>query len=290
MNRIVEALERARRDQTVAGPVPIELLHEAPPRSVAEDARSIAYTRTRVVPVSHEMLQRNRVISDDQRSPAAAAYKILCTQVLRRAGSRGAKALAVVSPGPREGKTLTAINLALSLSREVGQTVLLVDADLRQPSVHSYFGMAASPGLSEHLMRRIPLERALVNPGISDFVVLPGGEPLANSAEMLASKRMQQLVDELKNRYASRMVVFDLPPVLTSADAMAFSPFVDGTIMVVQEGRTAAEEIARAAEMLESANLIGMVLNDSRSPATGELAINVQGEARSSVWRWGRRP
>jgi exopolysaccharide/PEP-CTERM locus tyrosine autokinase len=245
-----------------------------------DEEAGIVYTRTRTVPVSEEVLRRNRVIRSQDRGPAVDAYRVLSTQVLQRLRENRWNAIAMVSAGFREGKTLTAVNLAISLSREVGHTVLLVDADLRRPGVHRYFGVASEPGLSEHLLDGVPLEDILFNPGIEGLVVLPGGRPLQTSSELLGSQKMQALVQELKRRYPSRVVLFDLPPVLSAADALAFSPHVDATIMVVEEGRTSAEDVLRAAEMLESTNLIGTVLNNSSHSGLHEEGPNT---ARKSM-------
>lgn len=227
----------------------------------------ISYTRTKVVSPRHSLLLENRVVSAIGHGPVADAYKIMCVQVLQRLRERDGNALAIVSPGDGEGKTLTAINLAISLASEVDQTVLLVDADLRKPSVHRFFGYAPEAGLSDHLISGVPLERILVNPGIERFVILPGGRPLANSVEMLGSTKMRKLVAELKERYPSRIVIFDLPPVLSVADTLAFAPYVDAAMMVVQEHKTRREDIFRAAEMLKSVELIGTILNQSTTAA-----------------------
>jgi capsular exopolysaccharide synthesis family protein len=223
----------------------------------------IAYTRTRVLNVPREVLRENRVISGMDPGPVIDAYKIMCIQVLQRLRAKNGNALAVVSPGDHEGKTLTAINLGLSFAQEVDQTVLLVDANLREPSVHRYFGFTPEVGLSDVLLSGVPLDRVLVNPGVERFVILPGGRPLANSAEMLGSQNMEKLVQELKMRYPSRMVVFDLPPVLSVADTLAFAPYVDGAVMVTRENKTRREDVTRAAEMLKSVELIGTVLNQA---------------------------
>jgi capsular exopolysaccharide synthesis family protein len=234
--------------------------------------RQITYSKTRVVAVAKAVLRENRVISGFESGPIADAYKILCIQTLQQLRARNANALAIVSPGEDEGKTLTAINLGLSFALEVDQTVLLVDANLREPSVHRYFGFTPDAGLSDYLLSDTPLEQILVNPGVERFVILPGGRPLLNSAEMLGSMKMANLVQELKKRYPSRLVIFDLPPVLSVADALAFSPYVDGALMVVRERHTRREDIARAAEMLKSVELIGTVLNMAEEAAVDEDA------------------
>jgi protein-tyrosine kinase len=232
-------------------------------QSDAHHDGGITYTRTRVLAPPSALLQENRIVGSNGHDAVADAYKILCIQVLQRLRERDGNALAIVSAGQSEGKSLTAINLAVSLAREVDQTVLLVDADLRKPSIHDFFGFRPDAGLSDHLISGVPLDCILVNPAIERFVILPGGRPLPNSAEMLGSVKMQKLVAELKERYPSRVVIFDLPPVLSVADALAFAPYVDAALLVVQENRTCREDILRALEMLGSVDVIGTVLNQS---------------------------
>jgi protein-tyrosine kinase len=223
----------------------------------------IEYTQTRRVTVYPGWLRQNRVIIGDSSDEYARAYKVLRTQVSQRMRQHGWRTLAVTSPNPGDGKTLTAINLAVNLALEANQTVLLVDADLRHPSVHTYFGFEAQVGLRDYLQEGTPVEQLLVHPEIRRLVILPGGEPLAHSSEMLASPMMLRLVQEVKRRYPSRMVIFDLPPVLTTDDVLAFAPYLDASLLVLQDGKTLRDDATRAAELLQSANhnLIGTVLN-----------------------------
>lgn len=256
MDPITKALQKVRQDRQTAG-VSLQRRALVP--------AEINYTQTRKVSLYPGWLRQNRVITADTFDDYARAYKVLRTQVSQRMRAQGWRTLAVTSPGPGEGKTLTAINLSISLALEANQTVLLVDADLRQPSIHTYFGFDAEVGLRDHLQDAVPLERILVHPEIRRLVVLPGGVPLVNSSEMLASPVMLRLVQEVKRRYPSRMVVFDLPPILASDDVLAFAPYVDAALLVVEDGKTEREDAARAAELLQAANhnLIGTVLNKS---------------------------
>jgi capsular exopolysaccharide synthesis family protein len=246
-------------------PTPIRpaAAHFGPESVIGDGVGEIVYSRTKVSPVSRDVLAGNRVVTALEPGAVSDAYKILAIQVVQRLRERGRNSVAVVSPREGEGKTLTAVNLAISLAAEVDHTVLLVDADLRSPAVHRCFGFVPEFGLSDHLLSNVPVERILVNPGIKSLVVLLGGRPIANSAEMLGSLKMQRLVQDLKARYASRLIVFDLPPVLAAADMLAFAPFVDAAVMVVEESGTSRDDILRAAHMLSSVELIGTVLNKS---------------------------
>jgi capsular exopolysaccharide synthesis family protein len=226
--------------------------------------RRIAYTQTRVFHPDPALLRRNRVITALDDGPALAAYKVLRTQVCQRLAANRWNTLAVTSPRGAEGKTLTAVNLAISLALEVNHSVLLADLDLRRPGVHRVFGYAPEVGVSDFLTEAASIGEMLFNPGVERLVVLPGREPLYNSSEALSSHQSLDLVEELKHRYPSRFVIFDLPPVLSADDAMAFAPYVDAVLMVVEEGRTTQDELLRAVEYLNGTPLIGTVLN--RSP------------------------
>lgn len=262
MERIKQALEKARQQRQLAGGLSGDPVGAA--SSVASPS-SVTYTRTRTVEVSGDLLKDRRILSEYPQGGFPDAYRILRTQVLQRLREKNWNSLAVTSPGNSEGKTLTAINLAISLAMEVNYTVLLVDADLRHPGVHSYFGIDAERGLSDYLTDNVPLSELLVHPAnISGFVILPGGKPLLNSAEMLNSPKMIRLVEELKSRYPTRIVLFDLPPLLNAADALAFSPYVDAALLVIEEGKSRREDVRHAIELLQCTNLIGTVLNKSR--------------------------
>lgn len=265
MERIKEALERARQERQKSGGG----FSAVASRGAAATAPSqIAYTQTRQSVISNEFLRENRVITGQDPDTFTDAYGILRTQILQRLSENKWNVLAITSPGLNEGKTLTAINLAISLAMEVSYTVLLVDADLRHPNVHTYFGLEPEFGLSDYLVSDKPLQELLVHPaGIQGLVILPGGKPLTNSAEMLNSPKMSRLVEELKTRYPSRIVLFDLPPLLATADTIAFTPYVDAAILVLEEGKTSTEDAQRATALLKDTHLIGAVLNKSLSNA-----------------------
>src|SRR3972149_5384321 len=171
MERIKQALEKARSERQKAGST-----YTPPERtSGAGAAEPVTYTHTRTIDVPTDLLRDKRIITGLEQNAFTDAYRILRTQVLQRLREKNWNALAITSPGLNEGKTLTAINLAISLAMEVNYTVLLVDADLRHPSVHSYFGFEAEYGLSDYLTADKPLSELLVHPeGIPGFVILPG--------------------------------------------------------------------------------------------------------------------
>ena len=227
----------------------------------AETPGEIHYTYTRKVTVDMDRLRRNRLIVAGSDETLGEAYKLLRTHILHGTKRESRNTLMVTGPLPNEGKTLTTINLAIAISQRVGQTVLLVDGDLRNPSMHRYLDLPSGPGLVDYLTSGYPIAESLVHPeGLTNLVVLPAGQPTTQSGELLSSPLMVDLVRELKHFYPDRYVLFDLPPLLY-ADPLAFAPLVDGIILVVEAGSTPREEITRAVEMLKKFPVLGCVLN-----------------------------
>jgi capsular exopolysaccharide synthesis family protein len=222
----------------------------------------IVYTRTKSLNIPLSVLRSRRVMAAYDKGPFVDAFKILRTQVMHRLRENNWNVLGVTSPGHGEGKTLTAVNLAVSLAMETTQTVLLVDADLSNPGVHEVFGLKDCPGLADYLLDNEPVENLLVHPGIGRFVLLPGGRAISNSTEILTAPKMVALVEEFKDRYPSRIVIFDLPPLLHTADVLAFSPYTDALLLVVEEGKTTAEDLQRALSLVKNSSpVLGTVLN-----------------------------
>jgi len=275
LERIKQALERARSERDVGPGATVAPLNPAaayrPQPSVASTgtpaALSISYRETTVHHADLKRLQDHRIVAMAEQDPAAAAYKVLRTHVLQRMRVNGWKTLAITSPGEGNGKTITAINLAISLARDVKQTVLLVDLDLRRPAMAGYFFDHAVPGLSDYITEDRPLSELLINPGIERLVLLPGHHSFTHSSEVLCSPKMIELVHELKSRYEDRVILFDMPPVLAGDDVLAFLPYLDAVMLVIEEGRTTKEELSRAYELLSDGKILGTVLNKSSETA-----------------------
>ena len=232
--------------------------------SVSHAGSDIEYTQTRTVKVSKLALRESRVISGFDNGPWVNQFRMLRTRVLHSMDEQNWSTLAVTSAEGGVGKGLIATNLAISLAMELDSTVLLVDANIQDPKIHKLFDFEPKYGLSDYLSGRHNLSELLFHPNIERLVVLPAGEPLQNSTELLGSKKMEQLVRELKKRYPSRIVIFDLPPVLTQSDALAFSPYVDAALFVVEEGKSQMDSVKRAVSLLSKTKLLGVVVNKTQ--------------------------
>ena len=259
MEKIQQALERAKLQRQGGD-------QSANSRqSHAEDVQSIEYSRTRSMAGHADLQRENRLLSAMEHSEYADAFKILSTQVMQRMQEHQWSSLAITSVGNDEGKTTTAINLGISIAKEIEYTVLLVDTDLRNPELHKYFGITPELGLSDYLQNDIDLADLLIQPGnIDHLVILPGGEPTMNSTVLLGSPKMCSLANELKDRYPKRIIIFDLPPVLNTADALSFVPCIDCALIVVEDDATKEAELKQTIELLSVTNIIGAVLNKAR--------------------------
>jgi capsular exopolysaccharide synthesis family protein len=216
------------------------------------------------------------------------AYRMLRTRVLQTMRENNWTSIAVTGPASGCGKTLTAINLAISLAMEVTHTVQLVDLDLRKPSVHRHFNYTPEVGLGDYLKRDVPIQQIMFTPSIERLVVLPGREAIQNSSEMLRSPKMVALVNELKHRYPDRLVVFDLPPILAADDALAFSPYTDAMLLVAEAGGTSQEDLQKSLDVLKGAPVIGTVLNKAHM-ARGTYGYYSQAHGLQPVPGFGKR-
>jgi protein-tyrosine kinase len=222
---------------------------------------SPTYNRSRSVVIDEPQAVENRCVALRSELPEVEHYRILRTQILQRTRQNEGSTIMITSPRAGDGKTLTAINLALSFAREFKKTALLVDCDLRQQQIQHHLGITGGKGLVDYLLDDCPVSKLMVWPGIEKLTLISGGRTISESTELLGSPRMQELVAEMKGRYPNRYVFFDVPAVLDGADALAFAPLVDHILLTVRAGVTAKEDIRRAASLLPQEKLLGLVLN-----------------------------
>jgi capsular exopolysaccharide synthesis family protein len=202
---------------------------------------------------------RERLASGPAGNPALVEqFRRLAATLHRAHGAKGLKSVMVTSARPGDGKTLTAINLALVLAESYRYNVLLIDADLRRPSIPSVADLGGGSGLSEVLRASTQQKLALV-PVSSRLTLLPAGEPIANSIEALTSPRMRMIIDEANARYD--WVILDAPPIGAAADARVLTEMVGGTLFVIRAGQTPYADIQRGVDALGREHILGVVLN-----------------------------
>ena len=235
---------------------------------------NINYSTTKVKKIDDGVLQKGKVISLFHDLEKVDQIKTLRTQILNKLKELGGNSLLITSANPYEGKTFTAINLGVSIAQELDRTVLLVDCDLKNHSNphksfgKDFFGTQMDEGLSDYLLEQRELHDLLINPGIERLVLLPAGKSLPNSSEMLGSPRMELLVNDIKCRYPKdRVVIFDSSSLLTSADPLVLTRYVDGILLIVEEEKTTTDDLKKATELLKGKNIIGTVMNKTKSVA-----------------------
>ena len=213
-----------------------------------------------------ELTGRDRLISHfNPKSPIAEAYRQLRTNIQFSSLDNPVRTLLVTSTGPEEGKTTTLANLAITMA-QTGSRVTLVDCDFRKPSLHDLFGLPAAPGLTNVLLGAdaIPYQEC----GIENLRILAAGPLPPNPSELLGSRRMSEVIVQLKGE--ADYVLFDTPPVVIVTDAAVLATRVDGVLLVVSAGKTRRELAQRAKGLLEKVNapLLGVVLNSVKYEPT----------------------
>jgi Mrp family chromosome partitioning ATPase len=259
MDRITRALDLARAQ----GSIPTSPSAPPPKSSQAGEATGTYFAP--IIQLDPVVSEREFILPPNAGGPRGAAYKLLRTQVLQRLDQLGANTLAVLSTRENQGNTLTAINLAIAIAAEHGRTALLVDLNLRNPGVHRRLGFEPVTGVEECLRGSRSVEQVIVR--VADYerlAVMPARLPVEHSSELLSSQRAAALMDELRSRYNNRIMIFDLPPVLSADDALAFSRVVQAGLLVVTDEKTRRDDVRRCVSLLGDLPLLGTVLNASR--------------------------
>ncbi len=237
----------------------------ARPRRVVASTQEIAHARRfNSASADPRVMERNCILPKVSDTAALRAFKILRTRVLRRLELNRWSSIAVSGMAVGEGKTLTAINLAMALAQDVNTWVFLVDLDLQRPQVAPYLGLSFDAGLSDFLLGEANVEDIIYNVEMDRLAVIPNTRPFQQSSEFLTSPRMAELTHALERETPRRIIVFDMPPLLASDDVLAFAPQVDALLLVVCEGSTGRAMLQGAREILTEMNLVGVVLNRSR--------------------------
>jgi Mrp family chromosome partitioning ATPase len=246
------------------------IVREPPPRAshVAVPAHPrLDFSALPQVPLNPRALHENRVLSQGSVGHGAEiAYRMLRTRVMRIMRNSNWTTLGIVASGAGEGKTLTALNLAISIAAEPGQHAVLVDLDLRRPMVNRYLGIPGDqfPNLSDFLEGVTnDVGPLLVSPGIPQLGCVMNSRPLERSSDLLASARGHMLIDGLKLQCPDALIVFDLPPLLATDDALVVAPLVDALLFVVAEGGAKRDEVMAARQLVQEFNVIGTLLNKS---------------------------
>jgi capsular exopolysaccharide synthesis family protein len=274
MSRIQDILSKAEREGAVrhthTPDASLPPRPEAPPSGAAapprrrieraplREARPLPEALREVAPGAFDPLL---VAALAPHSLAAEQYRTLRTRIVMLEEGRARRVLLMTSPAKGDGKSITAANLALTMAQEFNRKVVLVDADLRQPTVHALLGIPQEPGVVDVLGERAALEDALVQLPDVRLAVVPAGLPPEQPAELLGSAGMRRLLEALRSRFDR--VIVDVPPVIPLADVGVVAPQCDGVLLVVRAGATSKPLIERALGTFDAERVLGIVLNES---------------------------
>lgn len=208
-------------------------------------------------------LRRKLIAAVDPKSPISEQYRTIRTNIQFSSIDNEIRSIMVTSSGPGEGKSTTVANLAVTFAQQ-GKRVLLVDSDLRKPTVHYTFNTINTFGLSSVLTKQMTLMDAVKKTEIENLLILTSGPIPPNPSELLGSKAMVRFFEEAYDEFD--LVLFDTPPVNAVTDAQILANKCDGTILVVFSGKTEKEPIVKAKELLEAAQgkVLGVVLNNKK--------------------------
>ncbi len=268
MSKIRKALEKAEREkEKTAVQRDFSLVSEVEEEREEQPEEAPAPKAARVV--EGIAADQGLVAYYAPGSLAAEQFRKLRTQLLRLRLSRPPRTILVTSAIAEEGKTLVAANLAAGIAYELNAYALLVDCDLRKPSLGQWFSLNNGYGLADYLIGKKEIPELLLSTGVEKLKVLLAGTEQDNPAELIGSAKMEALIQELKSRYSDRYVIIDSPPLLSTAEPEVLSKFVDGIIIVVRAGATPRENLKQAISSLEKEKILGFVLNDLQFKSAG---------------------
>jgi capsular exopolysaccharide synthesis family protein len=256
-----------RLTQPLTKPSPTEMSFRMEPAAATKPQSDLA---AQVSPTLDEarlprwddaVIDRNLVALHDPHSFEAEQFKILRTNILFPLAGNTPRSILLTSTAPGEGKTFSAANLAISIALNINRYVLLIDADLRRPQMHTRFGFPPVPGLSNYLAEGRPLSTLLLHTKVEKLTLLPAGPPPDNPSELISSERMANLLTEVTARYPDRLIVIDAPPPAMAAETGVLARQVDGILVVVRYGGTQREALADLVNRLGEKKILGSIVN-----------------------------
>ncbi|BBO81356.1 polysaccharide biosynthesis protein [Desulfosarcina ovata subsp. sediminis] len=273
MGKIHEALEKSGRAKdmkvaaTLSQPHPARQANSEIEIKVVPKTKSAEKQPEAIVP--EHKLDPHLVAYHSPAGVEAEIFKILRTNILFPKTGAPPRSIMVTSAIPGDGKSFVAANLAISIAQGIEDHVLLMDCDMRRSSIHKSFGFTDNtPGLSDYLDRKQPLESLLKKTVVDKLTILPGGPQPTNPSELLSSQAMKALLKEARSRYNDRYIIVDTPPPQLTAETTALANYIDGIILVIRYASTPKDMIKELIEKLGKEKIIGVVMNDYRIPTT----------------------
>jgi exopolysaccharide/PEP-CTERM locus tyrosine autokinase len=246
MGKMFEALQKAEKDRI---PEPQEEIAKTTPEDEVLDNKLVSF------------FQPGSIVAEQ--------FRKLRTYLIRPGFENPPRTILVTSAFSGEGKSLVAINLAISIAIELHSHAVLVDCDLRNPTLSRWFGYQKAKGLSDYLLSKAELPELLIKTQIDKLTLLCGGTTQDNPVELIGSHKMDAMVEELRARYEDRYIILDSSPILATTEPNVLNKIVDGILFVVRAGITPRESVQQAIKLLEKDKIMGVVLNDLEFKSAG---------------------
>jgi len=262
--RIQQAIDKARQQKGQPSPRTAVRSAMAAAESQIVEPTMPAFPE---VPFDRSTCADNRILIWDDKSPpktsADAAYRVLRTRLLHRVRTNNWSIIGVTSPGQGDGKSLTSLNLALSIAREGNNDVFLIDFDMRRSKICDYLGAAPPLDINEFLDGAGKPQNVFFSIGVPNLTLAGSITNSEDASELLASNRVEALLGYIQHVAPRPVIIIDLPPLLSTDDALIVAPKVDACLLVLAEGKTRRDSAAKALELLSEFDLAGIVLNRS---------------------------
>jgi len=227
-----------------------------PPKHIATDSSESVSTE-----INLDKIDPNLVSVVNPLSVETEIFKVLRGKILFPAAGKPPRSIMITSAVPGEGKSFVTANLAVNMAQNIEDHVLLMDCDLRRPTMNRMFGLGRVKGLSDHLANGNELTDLLINTGLGKLSFLPSGTPPRNPSEILSSAKMANLLNELKNRYRDRYLIIESPPPMLAPETGAIAKHVDAIIVVIKFGGTPMDAVEELIDILGKEKIIGAVVN-----------------------------
>jgi exopolysaccharide/PEP-CTERM locus tyrosine autokinase len=267
VGKIFDALEKSKEKATnsvvIKNPSKLAVDKKKSSKMFADNSSGIQHLSIPKSEICYDSskIDKNLITLLDPQSFEAEQFRMLRTNLLFPVSGKPPRSIMVTSAVPSEGKSFVAANLAISIAQSIQEHVLLIDCDIRLPSIHKQFGFGNVPGLSECLSNGTPLSSIILKTKVDKLSIVPGGKSPHNPSELLSSQQMSELLRETRDRYSDRYIVIDSPPPKLTAETNAISRQVDGIVLVVQYGSTPRQMVSDLIEKMGREKLFGIILN-----------------------------
>jgi protein-tyrosine kinase len=269
IERALEKLKQSQAEKAGQTYAPVAPAAGLPRRRSRDPADAVAVPKLELpqLHVDRSVAEENRIAMPDTRlatnARVGAAYRMVRTRLLHTVRTNKWTTLAITSPEAGEGKSLTALNLALNIARDRTNSVFLVDLDMRNPSICKYLGVQPPQELIGYFAGQTGPERLFFSIGPENLAIAGSTASTGFASELLAGRRLEDLIEYIRSIAANPIVLIDLPPVLLTDEALLVAPRVDATLLVVAEGKTRRDGLVRAKHLLADFTSVGVILNQS---------------------------